>query len=169
MYVHGLAAENLASYRIIQVVRDPLARFVSAWKHQERILGEKMDLQVLLEKLERYKSLLPQRWEAFYQQFYDDPDHQKKSFARGNWGGLRFYMDQVDWNDLDQPVHYFKLEELSADVSKLSELLERSLPPLPIKNKGDYTETTNDSLTRDQRAQIHRLFERDFSTFGYGF
>ncbi len=169
MYVHGLSAENLTSYRTIQVVRDPFARFVSAWRHQERILGEKIDLQVLLEKLKRYKSLLPHSWEEFYLKFYDDPDHRKRSFARGNWGGLRFYMDQVDWNDVDQPVQYFKLEELSADMSKLSELLGLSLPPLPVKNKGDYSGTTNDLLTLEERAQIHKLFERDFSTFGYGF
>ncbi|MCC5935778.1 MAG: hypothetical protein JJU34_00725 [Lunatimonas sp.] len=25
---------------------------------------------------------------------------------------------QVDWNDLDQPVYHFKLEELSSDMAK---------------------------------------------------
>ncbi|WP_035805709.1 sulfotransferase family 2 domain-containing protein [Lunatimonas lonarensis] len=105
MYVHGLTEKSLSSYRIVQVVRNPLNRFVSAWKHQERILGKTMALQALLEKLAMYKCLLPDKWEEFYRNFYEDPQHREKSFARGNWGGLRFYMDQVDWNDVNRPVH----------------------------------------------------------------
>lgn len=168
-YVYGLDSGNLKRYKKIQIVRNPISRFVSAWKHQERILGDKIQIDDLLEKLLRFKSLLPHQWEEFYLKFYEDPQHKEKSFEKGNWGGLRFYMDQVDWNDLNLDVHYFKLEDLSNDITPLADLLQLPLQPLPMVNIGKYNFEGNSSLTSTQKELIFKLFEKDFKKFDYGF
>lgn len=167
--VHGLDSKSLAKYKLVQVTRDPIHRFISAWKHQERILGHSIEVEDLLDKLYFYKFLLPDQWEEFYLKFYDDPDHQIKSFQKGNWGGVRFYVDQVDWNDLNLNVCYFKLEELSVDIAPLSEFLQLNLPPLPQKNKGNYSETVGSLLTYSLKEKVYQLFKRDFKAFNYEF
>lgn len=168
-FVHGIEEKSLSNYKLIQVVRDPLKRFISAWKHQERILGQSIEVEILLDKLSLYKSLLPIHWEEFYLKFYNDPNHKTKSFQKGNWGGVRFYVDQVDWNDLKLEITCFKLEDLSMDISPLSDFLKLSLPPLPQKNKGNYNESIDVSLTYSQKERIYKLFERDFKRFNYDF
>lgn len=168
-FVHGIDANNLSSYKIIQVVRNPIKRFISSWKHQERILGHAIELGELLDQLGLYKSLLPKRWEEFYLKFYADPNHRAKSFQKGNWGGLRFYVDQLDWNDLNLSVNYFKLEDLDKDISPFSDVLKIDLPQLPQKNKGGYTETVDSLLTYSQKEIVFHLFQRDFEAFNYEF
>ncbi|EON77004.1 hypothetical protein ADIS_2547 [Lunatimonas lonarensis] len=43
-----------------------------------------------------------------------------------------------------------------------------SLPALPQKNMGTYSESIQDSLTDIQKEQVYKLFEKDFIAFGYG-
>lgn len=168
-YVHGLDEKSLLNYRIIQITRNPFSRFVSAWKHQERILKSPIDVNEFIDRLFLYKSLLPKEWEEFYVKFYNDPDHKNKSLEKGNWGGLRFYCDQVDWNDLYQKVNYFKLEDLSNDTSSLSDFLGVKLPQLEKRNSGSYDKTAANSLTYSQKSSIYKLFGEDFKILNYGF
>lgn len=166
-FVHGLDAKSLSRYKIVQVTRNPIDRFISSWKHQERILNQKIVVDELIDKLFLYKELLPNNWREFYLKFYENPRHRDNSFQNGNWGGLRFYVDQVDWNDLSMKVHYFRLEDLSRDVTPLSEFLNMELPPLPKKNIGNYIETVTNLLNYSQKEKIFQLFERDFKAFDY--
>lgn len=166
-FVHGLDEKSLSRYKIVQVTRNPINRFISSWKHQERILNQKIVVDELIDKLLLYKELLPNNWREFYLKFYENPRHMDNSFQNGNWGGLRFYVDQVDWNDLSLKVHYFRLEDLSRDVTPLSEFLNMELPPLPKKNIGNYIETVTNLLTYPQKEKIFQLFERDFKAFDY--
>lgn len=167
MYVHAINKQNLGNYAILQVTRNPFSRFISSWKHQEQILERKIDAQELLDHLLVTKSLLPNAWEEFYQQFYDDSAHQAKSFKKGNWGGLRFFCDQIDWNDLGAKVNYIKLEDLSRDSTELSDFVGKKLPQLEKKNAGHYSSEIN--LTYSQKSVLYKLFEADFKMLNYEF
>lgn len=169
-YVYNIPASQLENYKIIQIVRNPYDRFVSAWFHQMDILKTKMSLDNLIEKLSQHKHLLPNQTDTFYENFYGSITHKEKSFERGNWGGLRFYFDQIYWNDLDVKVHYFKLEDLTQDISSLSELINFKLADLPkIKVNSSTRENFNIYYNEKQKKQIQELFKDDFKKLDYEF
>jgi hypothetical protein len=169
-YVYNIPIDQLTNYKIIQIVRNPYDRFISAWFHQMDILKTKMSLDELIEKLGDFKHLLPNETDSFYESFYGSIEHKKKSFARGNWGGLRFYFNQTYWNDMNAIIHYFKLEELTEDISSLSELINFKLDDLPkIKVNSSTRADFNNYYTDDQKKQVQKLFTDDFKDLDYEF
>ena len=169
-YVYNIPIDQLTNYKIIQIVRNPYDRFISAWFHQMDILKTKMSLDELTEKLSRFKHLLPNETDTFYEKFYGSLKHKENSFAKGNWGGLRFYFNQTNWNDVNATVHYFKLEELTEDISSLSELINFKLDDLPkIKVNSSTRADFNNYYTDDQKKQVQELFNDDFKDLDYEF
>lgn len=170
-HIFDIPVSELPQYKIIQVTRDPYDRMVSAWQHQMEITGIRMGLSDFLQKLSVVKSFLPHDTDSFYSRFYDDPDHKMKSFMKGNWGGLRFYFEQIWWNDLNQSVHYFKLEDLKVDVSGLSGLTGREFKRFPhIKvNKSIRLDGFNYYAGDIETNLVKELYNKDFKGLGYEF
>jgi hypothetical protein len=169
-YVYKIPTDQIGTYKIIQIVRNPYDRFVSAWFHQMDILKTKISLDDLIERLNLYKHLLPNQIDDFYNRFYGNTSHKEKSFARGNWGGLRFYFNQCDWNDLNAKIHYFKLENLTENINPLSELINFKLADLPkIKVNSSTREDFTLYYTEKQKKSIEELFINDFKNLDYEF
>ncbi|WP_369765912.1 sulfotransferase family 2 domain-containing protein [Flavobacterium sp. WC2429] len=167
-YVYNVPLEKLSNYKIIQIVRNPYDRFISAWFHQMDILKTKISIDDLIEKLNQHIHLLPNEIDGFYEKFYGSISHKEKSFARGNWGGLRFYFNQTQWNDINATIHYFKLEDLTQDITPLSELINFKLEDLPkIKVNSSTREDFNTYYTEEQKKQVQQLFIDDFKDLGY--
>ena len=169
-YVYNIPIDQLSNYKIIQIVRNPYDRFISAWFHQMDILNKEMSLDNLIEKLNQHKHLLPNQTDTFYENFYGSINHKEKSFARGNWGGLRFYFNQTYWNDVNATIHYFKLEELAQDISPLSTLINFKLTDLPkIKVNSSIRDDFNIYYNEEQKKEIQKLFRDDFKILNYEF
>lgn len=167
-YVYNIPMDQLSNYKIIQIVRNPYDRFISAWFHQMDILNKEMSLDNLIDKLNQNIHLLPVETDSFYENFYGSIKHKEKSFAIGNWGGLRFYFSQTYWNDLNAKVYYFKLEELTKDISPLSKLINFQLTNLPKIKVNSSTRTNFENyLNKNQKKQIQRLFSDDFKILNY--
>lgn len=167
-YVYNIPMDQLSNYKIIQIVRNPYDRFISAWFHQMDILNKEMSLDNLIDKLNQNIHLLPVETDSFYENFYGSIKHKEKSFAIGNWGGLRFYFSQTYWNDLNAKVYYFKLEELTKDISPLSKLINFQLTNLPKIKVNSSTRTNFENyLNENQKKQIQRLFSDDFKILNY--
>lgn len=169
-YIYNVPKDQLSNYKIIQIVRNPYDRFISAWFHQMDILKTKMSLDQLIEKLSYFKHLLPKETDSFYEKFYGSISHKEKSFARGNWGGLRFYFNQTYWNDMNATIHYFKLEELTQNINPLSELIDFQLNNLPkIKVNSSTRKDFNFYYSDEQKKEIQKLFSDDFKNLDYEF
>jgi hypothetical protein len=169
-HVYNIPANQLENYKIIQIVRNPYDRFISAWFHQNDILKKEINLDDLVENLNQHIHLLPNEIDTFYEKFYGSITHKEKSFARGNWGGLRFYFNQTYWNDMNAKVHYFKLEELTQDINPLSELINFQLANLPkIKVNSSTRKDFNFYYSDEQKKQIQKLFRDDFKNLNYEF
>jgi len=167
-YVYNIPIDQLTNYKIIQIVRNPYDRFISAWFHQMDILKTEINLNDLIKKLNQYIHLLPSQSDSFYENFYGSIKHKEKSFARGNWGGLRFYFNQTFWNDLNAKIYYFKLEELTKDISPLSKLINFQLTDLPkIKVNSSTRSNFELYLNENQKKQIQKLFTDDFKKLNY--
>lgn len=132
--VYDIPNDSLGDYKILQCVRNPYNRMVSAWLHQMIILDTKTDFIQLLNKVKEHKHLLPTNIDAFYVSFYGDIEHKRKSFRMGNWGGLRFYFEQSWFNDVHADVKYFKLENLTNSTEELSDYLKIKTSKFPHIN-----------------------------------
>lgn len=169
-HVYSVPASQLENYTIIQIIRNPYDRFVSAWFHQMDILKTEMSMNELIEKLIEFKHLLPNQTDSFYENFYGNILHKEKSFAKGNWGGLRFYFNQTYWNDMNAKIHYFKLEKLTQDITPLSELINFKLDDLPkIKVNSSTRDDFSVYYADEQKKQIQKLFKDDFKNLDYEF
>ena len=132
--------QDVENYKIIQLTREPLDKFISSYHHQLKIVQNKrsklsdMDIEDFAWNM--YDSL---QSDDFMKSFYGNYEFVKKYIARGkSWGGSRLYLNQHQWNDMNMPVRYFKLEELQDGLSEISDFINVYLPDLPKKNVGEY-------------------------------
>ena len=63
--------QNIDEYKVIQFVRNPFDRFISAYIHQIEIMGrEDISLEQMIEKVETYKNISKTNMDNFYEKFY---------------------------------------------------------------------------------------------------
>ncbi len=164
--------DELNEYKIIQIVRNPFDRFVSAWKHQNDIIHSNLQLSDMVEKVSKHKHLLPNNIDDFYTSFYGSISFKHNAFRNGNWGGMKFWCEQNWWNLLNDTTKYFKLENLKNNTEELSDYLGIKLPEMPhIKpNKesirdSDYRIYYNENI----KGVVSKLYENDLKLFDYEF
>lgn len=165
--MHEVWKEQLVDYKIIQIVRNPYDRFVSAFLHQNRMLETKLDFNQTIEAVSESKMLLPNNCEEFFQDFYV-LGWAEKSYRENNWGGLRLWYEQNWYNDLFANVKTFKLEDLQNDTTELNNYLKIEGGEFPKENQfgeGNYM----DYYTDEQKRIVAKLYERDFLLYGYDF
>jgi hypothetical protein len=170
--VYGIPYDDLSNFKILQCVRNPYNRMVSAWLHQMSILGIKVDFIELLNNVKENKHLLPGNTDQFYISFYGDIQHKNKSFKMGNWGGLRFYFEQNWFNDINVDIKYFKLENLQNSTKELSEYLNIKVSKFPHINKNirDISELKYKLFYSSiQRNMVEEMYSNDIKMFNYEF
>jgi hypothetical protein len=170
--VYDIPYDDLGSFKILQCVRNPYNRMVSAWLHQMNILGSKIDFTQLLDNVKENKHLLPDNTDQFYVSFYGDIQHKNKSFKRGNWGGLRFYFEQNWFNDINLNVKYFKLENLQSSTKELSEYLNIKISEFPHINKNINNISESEYklfYSIIQRDMVKEIYSNDIKMFDYEF
>ena len=164
--MHNILPYELIDYKIIQIVRNPYARFVSAFEHQNRIIKTPITFEKLISKLLDYKYLLPNNMDEFYHSFYE-MGWLQTSFQYGNWGGIRFWYEQSWYNDLNANVKYFKLEDLQTDISPLSNYLNLNSTEFPTENKF-ITKDWESYYTNETKSMVSKLYDKDLKLFNYG-
>ena len=80
---------------------------------------------------------------------------------------MRLFDNQADWNDLDENVNYFKLEDVTIDFSPVSNLIGVDVPQLNLINVNPTEVDYDELLTDDLKIIIRELFHKDFETFSY--
>ena len=104
----------------------------------------------------------------FITSFYGDNNFVETQISEGKtWGGLRLFDNQADWNDLDENVNYFKLEDVTIDFSPVSNLIGVDVPQLNLINVNPTEVDYDELLTDDLKIIIRELFHKDFETFSY--
>lgn len=164
--MHNILPYELIDYKIIQIVRNPYSRFVSAFKHQNRILKTPITFRKLICQLLDYKHLLPNNVNEFYDSFYEK-DWSNKSFEFGNWGGIRFWYEQNWYNDLNSNVKFFKLEDLENDITPLGKYLNLNIKKFPTENRF-ITRDWESYYTDDTKEVVGKLYSKDLNLFNYG-
>lgn len=168
--IYDICTEALIDFKIIQCVRNPYDRMVSAWLHQNRILNKNLSFYELLCMVEEIKHLLPNDIDQFYYSFYKDVNYKDKSFINGHWGGLRFYFEQNWFNDVNANINYFKLENLKNSTIDLSTFLGIKLENFPHINKNTKRNMDYNSYYDDtKKDMVTKMYKNDINLFSYEF
>jgi hypothetical protein len=135
-----------------------------------KIINMKLSFEEFLEKIKELKYLLPHNLDEFYINFYGDINHKYNSFKNNNWGGARFYYDQIWFNDLNvDNIKYFKLEDLSLDTTPLSTFLDIQTDVFPHINKNKISIDYKTLYTESSISIVDVLYKNDLKYFNYEF
>ena len=169
-YVFNINESDIKDYKIIQCVRNPYTRIASAYFHQMKLQNMHIEFEKFLEKVQETKYLLPHNLDEFYIKFYGNIKYKYNSFKNNHWGGVRFYYDQISFNDLNlDNITYFKLEDLSIDTSSLSNFIGVNTNKFPHINKNE-TPTDYSKLYNEKCISIvSQLYKNDLKYFNYEF
>ena len=124
---YDIKMDELNQYKIIQIVRNPYDRFVSA-VYQHNIMTKKnYTVSEYLEKLNKYFYLLPNNEDLFYEKFYTIPSHKVNELNNIERGDSLFWFKQEWWNDVGADINYFRLESITENLGELSEFINIKL------------------------------------------
>jgi len=160
---------DLSEYKIMQITRNPYHRYVSSFFYQNRIIPENYNPNFKNFNLTEFsKHLLDsKKSNNFIESFYGDTSFINSSIKRGeHWGGSRLFDTQISWDNIDANVKYFKLENLTTDISELENFLGISLKKLPMINSQGLNNHM-DLITPEIKDIIIELFDEDFTKFNY--
>jgi hypothetical protein len=160
---------NLSEYKILQVVRDPYQRFISAYFQLLKILYKVKNIKFKDYNLNQFTKHLyeSKKSENFIDNFFGDTSFiQNKIMKNEGWGGTRLFDTQISWKNLDCEITYLKLEDISRDVSQISNFIN-----LPI-NSFDFLNSTGrknhlELIDEEMKIIIIELFYDDFKSFQY--
>lgn len=162
LLLHKVGIDELKNYKIIQITRNPYDRFISAWKHHNRLTKKNISLEKLIKDLTNNYHLLLNNNDLFYINFYGSIKHKEIAFKKNNWGGIRFWYPQSWWNDLHTNIHYYKLEDLSKNTDHLSNLIGVNLKKLPHANHGNSSYIDYSSyFTSEVKDFINKTYSKD--------
>ena len=158
-------------YKIIQVVRNPNTRFVSSYFHQLKIIPKDAE-GVKIKKMSFsdfsnhfYNSL---NSDNFLAEFYGNYKFIHRAIFGGkSWGGSRTWLNQIQWNDLGAKIKYIKLEDITDDITPLSDELGVYLPSLEKFNTNKSKTDYNSMIDNDTQAIINEVYHQDFSKLNY--
>ena len=173
VYAYNINLNDLKNYKIIQITRNPIDRFISSYFYQQKILGTKFSFKEFISRVERLKYLLPQNPNEFFLNFYQNEEYKWEQYSQNQHGGMRFYYNQSWWNNISPKinVNYLKLEDIIKSSHSLCNLLNLdNLIPYTLKNNNskseiEYTKVYN-SIPQYQN-KIYNLFKEDFKNFNY--
>lgn len=174
--VKVFAIRNLAEYKIIQIVRNPYQRYVSSYFHQmksvnkseENIPFKNYDINQFTKWLSDCL-VESEKEKNFNEIFYGQNNFLKKSKRRGTWGGSRLYKNQSEWNDMPiTKTKFFKLEDISNDITELNEYLGFKINPLETVNENKKENDYEKYLSSEIIEFVKKRFEIDFKLLDYG-
>ena len=192
-------AYDLTGYKIIQVIRNPLHRLVSAYNHQMnmfKLVGKDYHWtwEEFLDRVNNNVHYLYEDIQLFYENFYPSGAQWKVNMLKNtkipNLGGIRFYYNQADWatmnhedysHSIDVEVKYFKQEDLNKDdieiksylnLNEYSEYLnihQNKGKELSYKVRQSNEAFYTQYLNDSSIYTINTHFKRDCEKFGYTF
>ena len=171
MNLYSIPKDELSEYKIVQIVRNPYDRFVSAALHQNIVLSKNYNLSEYINKLSEYFDLIPDNNDLFYEKFYGNIKYKENSFLNNNWGGLRFWYKQSWWNDVDADVKYLKLESLCNNLEDLSNYIKIELHKFPHIRPGGSKRDNDYKVYFDSETKLkfEKLYESDIKKYCYEF
>lgn len=140
--------EDLNEYFIVTVTRNPYDRIISDYSWDNR------GFSTIKEYIEWVDEILNiNDWDELLKFNKYHTNHILPQCYYLNEEGL----------DLREKIHIFKLENLFEDIKVLEDRVDGVLPHI---NKSNRTKTI-ESLSKDEKELIYKIYYKDFKKFGY--
>jgi hypothetical protein len=163
--------EDLSEYKVIQIVRNPYDKYISSYFHQMKSVNKaKADIPFKNFDIYNFTIWLSDclKSDDFEKMFYGDNKFLKNAKKRGTWGGSRLYKNQTDWNDVEGiKTKYFKLEDISKDITPLNKYLGFDINPLPKVNVNKVENNYSQYFNSEIISFIESNFAKDIKTLKY--
>lgn len=147
--------KNLDEFRIFQIYRDPLEKFVSGFYNFLEFIPKDFKIQ----------NLNLNEFVIYFRDCYNSDDYPKCLYDRPNFiseciekkinfGGTRYFVHQHKWNDLNQKINYLDINQ----INLLNEKLQTSLR-IPFYNT---CRKTKEILTDLSIEILSKIYKEDF-------
>ena len=162
--------DNLLEYKICQITRDPYFRFISSYYHLMRMVKNipsikfyKYDFLKFTHHF--YESI---KTENFIKNFYGSTSFVDHCVNNGiSWGGSRLFDTQKSWCGVESNISYFKLEDVSKEISPINDFLSTKISSLSNINKSNLEHNYDSMITPKIKDIVLEVFEEDFKFFNY--
>ena len=153
--------------KIIQIVRNPFNRLISSYYHQLKLTNEKQTFDNFLNNLIDYRDCLYKDIDLFYKKFYKHGlKYKEESYSNNHMGGIKFFYQQKDWNDLNKKIKYFNLYELNKSMKEFNNYINiKSNNKLPVNFKQNINYIEHYSYLF--MKTVNKLFNKDIELY-YG-
>jgi mannose/fructose/N-acetylgalactosamine-specific phosphotransferase system component IIB len=161
--------EKLEEYKILQVVRNPYQRFISAYFQLMRITDNVENIKFKNYNLNKFTKHLydSKKSENFLKNFYGDTSFVETQIKNNaGWGGSGLFDTQLSWKNIDCKVTYFKLENISNDISPISNFINLPINSLDLLNSTGNKNYLN-LIDDEMKLIIKDLFDEDIKSFQY--
>jgi hypothetical protein len=99
--------------------------------------------------------------------FYGDTSFVETQIKNNaGWGGSRLFDTQLSWKNIDCKVTYFKLENISNDISPISNFINLPINSLDLLNSTGNKNYLN-LIDDEMKLIIKDLFDEDIKSFQY--
>lgn len=162
--------DNIDEYKVLQFTRNPYHRFVSSYYQLLRITSGNTNLKFYGMNFKEFVYHLDESKssENFTKSFFGDDSHYHENIRlKKNWSGIRMFDEQVSYNDLNNKINYFKIENTLNDMSLVSELIGSQINIVNNLNKNPVEIDYDSLLDEECMGIIHRNFINDFEILGY--
>jgi hypothetical protein len=162
--------DNITDYNVIQFTRNPYYRFVSAYYQLIRLTSFNKNLAFYGMNFKEFTNHLnhSKLSENFIKTFFGDDSYYYENLKqKKNWSGVRMFEEQVSYNDLNNQINYFKIEDSLSNMSLVSNLFGVDIIPVTNVNKNPINVDYDNLLDEECIKIIHRHFINDFNILGY--
>lgn len=162
--------KNFEDYNIFQFTRNPYYRFVSSYyqllrisPNHEKITFSRMNFKEFVFHIDRCKSS-----DNFAKELFGDDTHYQENLRmKKSWSGVRMFDEQSSYNDLDSKISYFKIEDLSNSIEKVSKIISLEIKQPFTLNNNPVRIDYDMLLDSESKEVIYKNFTSDFEVLGY--
>lgn len=157
--IENFKIENPEEFRIFQIFRNPLEKFVSAFYHFRPHMPNYYFISKigLNEFVLFYQECL--KSENYVSCMYDDPLYVQSMINKKiHFGFTRYFVEQNKWNNLNMKINYIDFRQINSSFENFG----INIPQLEYENVNPIKKET---LNETSERILKEIYEKDFFLF----
>jgi len=166
--------KNINEYKIYQLCRNPFDKMISSFYFQKKIIKDKqrykefidLSFSEFIKLVTDNIHLLPHNVDSFCKNVFNDSKFSTRHLPSAY--GIRFYIPQTNWKDIEVDVTYLKIEDINNDTTILQNILDMDKKLILPKLNSNNINTSYDGMcTNEDINLIYSKYEKDFTKLNY--
>jgi len=165
---------NINEYKIYQLCRNPIDKIISSFYFQKKIIKDKkryknfidLSFSEFIKLVTDNVHLLPDTVNSFCKNVFNDSKFSTRHLPSAY--GVRFYIPQTNWIDIEVDVTYLKIEDINKDTTILQNILDIDKKLILPKLNSNNINTSYDGVCTNKDINlIYSKYEKDFTKLNY--